>query len=64
MINKILGLILEIISKNLSPQLRKILVEGVIKLGEEAKKTKSPWDDIFVKILKILLKINGNTAEE
>lgn len=61
MMNRILGLILEIISKNLSPQLREILVEGVLKLEEASRKTKSPWDEIFVNILKILLKINGNS---
>lgn len=63
MLNKILSLILEVVVKNLSPQLRKYIIEAVDNWGEAAKKTENPWDDIFVKILKILLKINGENKE-
>lgn len=54
---KIISRILEEILKNMSPELRKEIIEAVRKLDEKAKATVNPWDNLVVLVLKILLDI-------
>ncbi len=49
--------IIQIILTAISPELRKMIVEFVIKLSAAAKETPNPVDDVAVDILKILLAI-------
>jgi len=49
--------LLLILSK-ITPDLRKILVDAVLKLEEAAKKTPNVYDDILVFFLKKLLAID------
>jgi len=41
----------------MSPEIRKGMVEFVNKLEAQAKATPNPWDDIFVGIVKFVLVI-------
>lgn len=41
----------------MSPEIRKGMVEFVNKLESDAKATPNPWDDIFVGIVKFVLVI-------
>jgi len=43
--------------KQISPEIRKGMVEFVLKLEEQAKATPNPWDDIFIGIVKFVLVI-------
>lgn len=49
--------IIQIILTAISPEIRKMIVEFVIKLSAAAKKTSSPVDDVAVDILKTILAI-------
>ncbi len=49
--------LLEQVVKQMSPDIRKGMVEFVVKLEEQAKATPNPWDDIFVGIVKFVLVI-------
>lgn len=42
----------------ISPALRDAVVQLVKNLDAQAKKTPNPWDDIFVGILKYVVKID------
>lgn len=53
--NELLFRILLLVVTMLSPELRKMLETTLISLEEQAKKTGTPVDDIFVAILKELL---------
>ncbi len=55
--NKWLAALLEQILKQISPELRKALIEFVNRLEADAKKTANPWDDIFVGLIKLVLVI-------
>ncbi len=55
--NKWIAALLEQILKQISPELRKALIEFVNRLEADAKKTANPWDDIFVGIIKFVLVI-------
>ncbi len=43
--------------KQVSPEIRKGMIEFVLKMEEQAKATPNPWDDIFVGIVKFVLVI-------
>lgn len=48
---------IELIVKNISPSVKTALVEFVIHLDAEAKKTDNSWDDVLVGLLKLILLI-------
>lgn len=48
---------IELIVKNISPTVKTALVEFVIHLDAEAKKTDNSWDDVLVGLLKLILLI-------
>ncbi len=49
--------LLEQVVNHVSPEIRKGMVEFVLKMEEQAKATPNPWDDIFVGIVKFVLVI-------
>ena len=54
---RLIGLVLG----QISPELRKAVVDWVTDMELEAKKTPNPWDDIFVGVIKSVLNIKtGN----
>lgn len=55
--NTWLALLLQQVVRQISPEIRKGMVEFVNKLEVEAKETVNPWDDIFVGIVKFVLVI-------
>ena len=55
--NTWLAMLLEQVVKQMSPEIRKGMVEFVHKLESQAKQTPNPWDDIFVGIVKFVLLI-------
>jgi len=54
--NKIIEKLLPLILTVLSPEIKKAVVQLVISLDKQAKKTPNPWDDVFVDILKSIVK--------
>ncbi len=50
-------LLLQQVVKQISPEIRKTMVDFVNKLEVDAKKTVNPWDDIVVGIVKFVLVI-------
>ncbi len=55
--NTWLAMLLEQVVKQISPEIRKGMIEFVLKMEEQAKATPNPWDDIFVGIVKFVLVI-------
>lgn len=58
MSSTVIGLILAVLSMvvgQITPELRSVLTETVTRLKAAAAKTKSPFDDLLVKILAGLL---------
>lgn len=55
--NSWLAILLSQVVKQMSPELRKAMVEFVNRLEAQAKETPNPWDDIFVGIVKFVLVI-------
>jgi len=49
--------LLKMVLDNMSPQLRQIIVDAVINWEKVAAQTASPWDDLLIKALKIVLEI-------
>jgi len=54
--NKIIEKLLPLILTVLTPEIKKAVAQFVLQLDEQAKKTPNPWDDIFVDILKGIIK--------
>ena len=50
-LSKLALILLPILINNITPELKKMLVEQLNVLAEKAKKTASPYDDMFVKFL-------------
>ncbi len=55
---KLLVKLLKQIIQQTSPELRTKMVSAVDDLEEVAEKTASPWDDILVMLLKVLMGMN------
>ena len=54
--NKLLEKLLPLILSVMSPEIKKAVAQFVLQLEEQAKKTPNPWDDMFVAILKSIIK--------
>jgi len=54
--NKLLEKLLPLILTVMSPEIKKAIAQLVVNLDEQAKKTPNPWDDMFVAILKSIIK--------
>ncbi len=54
---KLIAKLVETVIKKSSAEFRNKVKDFVGELEVTAKKTKSPWDDIFVMLLKVLLDI-------
>lgn len=52
---KIIVRILNEIVKRLSPEMKQAIRDGVLKLETAAAATSNPWDDLAIKMLKIVL---------
>lgn len=50
-------IIIEILLKAISPELRKAIVDFINNLGDIAKETPNPFDDTAVSILKVIFGI-------
>lgn len=50
-------IIIDILLKAISPELRKALIDFIIHLGVMAKETPNPFDDVVVSVLKVLFGI-------
>jgi len=54
--NKLLEKLLPLILSVMSPEIKKAVAGFVQQLDEQAKKTPNPWDDMFVAILKSIIR--------
>lgn len=52
---KVISKIVERVLKQISPQMRQVVIEAVDRLEAAAESTKNPWDDLAVIILKVAL---------
>jgi len=54
--NKLLEKLIPLILTVMSPEIKKAVAEFVANLETQAKKTPNPWDDMFVAILKGIIR--------
>jgi len=54
--NKLLEKLLPLILSVMSPEIKKAVAEFVLQLEQQAAKTPNPWDDMFVALLKGIIK--------
>ena len=55
---KILGNVLGVFVKVISPEIRKILCDFIVALYQKALATLNPWDDMLVEILAEAFDVN------
>lgn len=54
--NKLLEKLIPLLLTVMSPEIKKAVAQFVLQLEEQAAKTPNPWDDMFVAILKSIIK--------
>ncbi len=54
--DKLLARFIPLILSVISPEIKKLVAEFVVQLEVNAQKTPNPWDDMFVAILKTIVK--------
>jgi len=57
MLDGIIDKMVQIIAKQISPELRKLVVDFVLEFEQKAASTSNPWDNVLAYVLKVLLAI-------
>lgn len=57
MLDGIMDKIVQTVTKQISPELRKAIVDFILDFEQKAKETSNPWDNTLAYILKVLFAI-------